>query len=221
MKLHEQLESLKKKRSEPAPFSSLHDFDEWSDAVLPLLSFDEVLKREFLQAITAAGVTHRLGSHVDSNTNMNRAIGVLNIAINQAKSFEGKGKGEQYVSEIRITQIRKSEGRFDYSKLVILLEELNCAYENKMYYSVGCLIRSVIDHIPPVFGCKNFSEVANNYPGTKSFKEAARALNDQMRKVTDSYLHTQIREKEVVPVEQQVEARSSMDILLSEIVRVS
>jgi hypothetical protein len=150
---------------------------------------------------------------------MNRAIGVLNQAINQAKKFEGNG--EKYVSEIRIAQIRKLVGRFDYSKLVILLEELNSAYENKMYYSVGCLIRAVIDHIPPVFGCKNFSEVANNYSGTKSFKEAMRALNDQMRKVTDSYLHTQIREKEVAPVEQQVEARSSLDILLSEIVRVS
>ncbi|MET4028503.1 hypothetical protein ABIE59_004056 [Marinobacter sp. MBR-99] len=219
MSLLEQLESFKKKRAEPAPFSSLLEFEEWSDAVLPLLSFDEVFKREFSQAVTAAGVTHRLGNHVDSNTNMNRAIGVLNQAINQAKKFEGNG--EKYVSEIRIAQIRKLVGRFDYSKLVILLEELNSAYENKMYYSVGCLIRAVIDHIPPVFGCKNFSEVANNYSGTKSFKEAMRALNDQMRKVTDSYLHTQIREKEVAPVEQQVEARSSLDILLSEIVRVS
>lgn len=126
-----------------------------------------------------------------------------------------------YVSVERINEIEKISDALDYNKLVMLLKELNSAYENKLYFSVGFLIRAIIDHVPPVFGCKSFAEIANNYQGTKSFKEAMKGLNDQIRKVTDSYLHTQIREKEVLPVEQQIEARSSIDLLLSEIIRVA
>lgn len=130
---------------------------------------------------------------------------------------------KEYVSQSRIDELSNLNGKYDYSKLILLLIELNKAYKNQMYYSVGCLIRAIIDHIPPVFDCKNFNEVANNYKGSisTSFKESMKALNEQMRKVTDSYLHTQIREKEVAPVEQQVEARSALDFLLSEIIRVT
>lgn len=128
---------------------------------------------------------------------------------------------KDYVAQSRIEEIRNLKGRYDYSKLIQLLTELNKAYENEMYYSVGCLIRAIIDHVPPIFGCKCFNEVANNYQGSKSFKESMKSLNENMRKITDSYLHTHIREKEVAPVKQQVEARSPLDFLLSEIVRVS
>jgi hypothetical protein len=130
-------------------------------------------------------------------------------------------QNKHYVSQSRIEEISKLKGKYDYSKLEWLLIELNKAYLNEMYYAVGCLIRAIIDHVPPVFGCKNFNEVANNYQGSKSFKDSMKSLNDQMRKVTDSYLHTQIRDKEVAPVEQQVEARSALDFLLSEIIRVA
>ncbi|PCJ28215.1 MAG: hypothetical protein COA96_01530 [SAR86 cluster bacterium] len=126
-----------------------------------------------------------------------------------------------YVSKSRIDELRGLSSKYDFSKLIALLTELNKAYENQMYYSVGCLVRVIIDHVPPVFGCSSFNEMANNYSGTKSFKEAMKSLNEQMRKVTDSYLHTQIREKEVAPVGQQVEARSPLDLLLSEIIRIS
>lgn len=132
-----------------------------------------------------------------------------------------KSLNNVYVSKSRISELGELKGRYDFSKLISLLNELNKAYEQEMYYSVGCIVRAVIDHIPPVFGCRSFNEISNNYSGTKSFKEAMKGLNEQMRKVTDSYLHTPIREKEVAPVEQQVEARSSLDLLLSEIIRIS
>jgi hypothetical protein len=144
-----------------------------------------------------------------------------NFDAGHKSSSNKKLQNNEYVSQSRIDELSSLKGEYDYSKLVMLLIELNNAYKSEMYYSVGCLIRVVIDHIPPIFGCKQFSEVANNYQGSKSFKESMKALNEQMRKVTDSYLHTQIRKKEVAPVKQQVEARCSLDILLSEIIRIT
>ncbi|MFA0812655.1 hypothetical protein [Microbulbifer epialgicus] len=194
MSLLGELLNLKRERAAKAPFSSLLDFEQWSEAVSPILSLNELYEREFLQAVTAAIVTYRIGNTADSNTNMNNAVGILNKAIKKAEIIDRSDSNLNnniivfYVSQERIDALKNLDERFD--------------------------------HVPPIFGCRAFSEVANNYRGTRSFGESMKALDIQIRKITDSYLHTQIRKKEVVPVEQQVVARSSLDLLLSEIIRV-
>lgn len=61
---------------------------------------------------------------------------------------------------------------FDFRKLVRLCEEINKAYSEGCYFATAVLTRGLLDHIPPVFGFKTFSEVANNYAGGgQSFKE--------------------------------------------------
>ena len=106
------------------------------------------------------------------------------------------------------------------SKLIRFCEELDESFLFENYLSVGMLIRGIIDHIPPVFGCKNFNEVVNNYNGTKSFKESMLNLNNSLRKISDSYLHTHIRNKETLPNKTQINFSSDMDVLLSEIIRI-
>jgi uncharacterized protein (TIGR02391 family) len=88
MSIREELLQLRKERSERAPFSTLLDFEEWADSVLPLLSFHEPTERKFSQILTQASVTYHMGSHEDANTNMNMAIGVLNQAIKRAEIEE-------------------------------------------------------------------------------------------------------------------------------------
>ncbi len=124
-----------------------------------------------------------------------------------------------YVSVDRIKGINKCE--FDLSRLIRLCEELNIAYQNKCYMSVAMIVRSIIDHIPPLFGFDTFNEVANNYRGTKSFKDVAKSLNDTLRKIADSHLHTPIRKKEILPTDIQVDFKQSLDVLLTEIIRIN
>ena len=68
-----------------------------------------------------------------------------------------------------------------------------------------------------VFGKKYFSEVANSYGG-KSFKDAMLHLENSSRKIADLYLHTQIRNKEILPEEQQMNFSQALDLLLSEVI---
>lgn len=84
MNLINELEKLRKERS-TSPFASLEEFEKWSDAVHPLLAFNEKLSNEFSWSVTNATVTARMGSSEDARTNMNNAIGVLNRAIVAAK----------------------------------------------------------------------------------------------------------------------------------------
>jgi hypothetical protein len=84
------------------------------------------------------------------------------------------------------------------------------------------LIRGLLDHVPPVLGCKTFVEVSNNYAGGgKSFKDTMQHLELTSRKVADAHLHMPIRKSETLPTPQQVNCGQQLDVLLSEIVRVS
>ncbi len=130
-------------------------------------------------------------------------------------------KTQPYISEERIAELSDIENtQFATSKLIRLLREINVAYNNDAHLTVGILVRATIDHIPPVFGCSTFPEVANNYRGTRSFKASMQRLNDSLRNLADSYLHVQIRKIESLPTAIQVDFRAEVDALLSEVSRV-
>lgn len=126
-----------------------------------------------------------------------------------------------YVSPSRLAEVRAlSSANWDVTRLVRLIEELNNAHAHSCYMSVAMLVRALTDHIPPVFNCKNFTEVANNYSGGQSFRGSMRHLDGSLRNIADSHLHTQIRQSETLPNEAQVDFRADLDVLLAEFVRV-
>jgi hypothetical protein len=126
-----------------------------------------------------------------------------------------------YVDEARIADLRRLDPeRFDLRKLIALCEELNQCYRAQCYHAVAALTRAVIDHLPPVFGWRTFGEVANSYPGTRSFKDCMRRLEDAARKIADTHLHTPVRESETLPTRVQVNFSNEVDVLLSEVIRI-
>jgi hypothetical protein len=126
-----------------------------------------------------------------------------------------------YIDPYRINELRSIQSTsYDLSKLIALCEEINKCYRVGCYFAVAMLVRSILDHVPPIFGQKTFAEVANNYKGARSFKEAMHNLDGSSRKIADSFLHVQIRAKEVLPNKTQVNFSNNLDVLLSEIARV-
>lgn len=126
-----------------------------------------------------------------------------------------------YVDPARINALKNlKSARFDVTRLVRLCEELNVCFAGECYLSMIMLTRAIIDHVPPVFGCKNFGEVANNYAGAKSFKDAMNRLDGSSRKIADYYLHTQIRGSESLPTVTQIDFSNDIDFLLSEVARL-
>lgn len=131
--------------------------------------------------------------------------------------------GSIIVAESRLVELRLlTSEEFDFRKLVRLCEEINCAYGSQSYYATAMLVRGLLDHVPPVFGFKTFTEVASNYAGGgKSFRQTMQHLENASRKVADAHLHMPIRESETLPTPQQVNCSQQLDVLLSEVVRVS
>ena len=134
----------------------------------------------------------------------------------------GSVKTDQYIATNRINELIELESEnFDLTKLIQLLHEINVSNSNQMFLSIAMQVRAVIDHVPPLFNCRNFQEVTNNYRGSKSFKKSMQNLQNSLRNVADSYLHTQIRRSEVLPTATQVNFKADIDVLLSEIVRIN
>lgn len=79
-------------------------------------------------------------------------------------------KSAPYVDEKIAQELRAKEanGKFDLKKLLALIDELNDNHASKNTYSCLALVRMILDHVPPILGCKNFDEVASSYPGWSS-----------------------------------------------------
>ena len=126
-----------------------------------------------------------------------------------------------FVDASRLEELRSIKSRqFDLARLIRLCEELNVCYSNGCYMATAMLTRAILDHVPPVFDLNRFSEIASNYKGSKSFKESMQHLQESLRNIADQHLHTQIRNSENLPTKVQVNFSASVDVLLSEIVRL-
>lgn len=131
--------------------------------------------------------------------------------------------GLAVIADSRLAELRMlASTQFDFRKLVRLCEEINTAYGQKCYYATAMLTRGLLDHVAPIFGKNTFGEVANNYSGGgRSFKDTMHHLENAARKIADAQLHMPIRNTETLPVAQQVNFSPQLDVLLSEIVRIT
>jgi len=137
-------------------------------------------------------------------------------------TLQPKPSAPPYIDTTRLAELRGiTNKQWDMARLVRLCEELNVANEHGCLMSIAMLVRAILDHVPPIFGLKTFSEVANNFSGGKSFRGSMQHLDNALRNVADAYLHQQIRSRETLPSPNQVDFRAGLDVLLAEIVRVA
>ena len=60
-----------------------------------------------------------------------------------------------YVDSRRLDELASLEStKFDLTKLIALLREINACHQNQRYFAVAALVRTVMDHVPPIFSCK-------------------------------------------------------------------
>jgi hypothetical protein len=109
-----------------------------------------------------------------------------------------------------------TSAQFDLRKLVRFCEELNDAYSRANYLSSVLLIRAVMNHVPPVVGCRTFSEVAAQ--AGRSLRAVFERLEDSARPIADLHAHALIRKKESLPTKHQVEPyKAGFELLIQEV----
>lgn len=123
-----------------------------------------------------------------------------------------------YVDEARLQQLRAIDHPdFDLRRLIKVCEELNSNWRLGCYFAVPALVRTIMDHIPPVFGGKNFGFVKSNY-GDRTFKGHMEHLDESLRMIADASLHRHIRQSDTLPTASQVNFSPDLEVLLGEVV---
>lgn len=130
--------------------------------------------------------------------------------------------GWTYIHKQRLTELEslKENGRYDLTKLICYCEELNIAFANKSYLSTAMLVRSIMNHVAPVFGFNEFKQVVANYKCPKSTKDTLNNLENSSRKIADSVLHNLIDKNIVLPNSNQVDFSNDVDVLLAEVCKL-
>lgn len=220
------LEDLLKDSEVSARFTSREACLEWSSKVAPLLKFNSLIYEEFNGH--ASFMANDLSSVLLEPT-IDKMIYQVKLAIEELRvevesdqdTQQAANKPGDYVDEGRITSLKSihKEG-FDLSRLIRMLEELNKCSQADCHMATIMLVRAVIDHVPPIFGYRVFSEVANNYSGSVSFKASMKRLEESCRNIADQHLHCQIRKMETLPNAVQVNFRNALDVLLAELIRI-
>jgi hypothetical protein len=125
---------------------------------------------------------------------------------------------DNFVSPALITRMKGlPAGTFDTRKLVAYCRELNSSYYHGNVVACLLLIRTIMNHVPPVFGHSKFEQVVAS--ASRSQKEMFAHLQSGLRKLADMHAHTPIRQHEECPTQNQIDPyRPYLEVLLQEAV---
>jgi len=100
-------------------------------------------------------------------------------------------------------------------KLRRLIEELNDNYDRGNTYAAHALLRTLLDHIPPLLDCREFQQLVNNYRWTRGDASYVRRL-DAFRLQANDALHRTISRKADLLVMDDMPPRIWINRLLQE-----
>ncbi len=111
---------------------------------------------------------------------------------------------------------QKKSDAADVGSLVKMCREINSSFAHGNILATALLMRTVLNHVSPVFGHDTFSQVAANVG--KSLKESFEHLENGLRKVADFHAHRKIAASESYPSVAQVEPfRPQFELLLQQV----
>lgn len=105
---------------------------------------------------------------------------------------------------------------YDVAALVRICKEINSSHAHGNVLAVALLMRTVLNHVPPVFGHETFGQVVAN--AVKSLKESFEHLENGLRKIADFHTHRKIVAVESYLSPAQVEPfKPQFELLLQQV----
>ncbi|NHO85142.1 hypothetical protein [Micromonospora sp. CMU55-4] len=120
-----------------------------------------------------------------------------------------------YIDERIFDLVKQAQGtRWDTTKLLELLRELNDNYRAGNAYAAHALLRALLDHVPPLFGQASFAQVANNHQWGRTDSRYVRRLV-AFRDQADDAMHRQISKLPCLLSMEDMPARAAVNRLLA------
>lgn len=125
-----------------------------------------------------------------------------------------------FIEQGRIDELASIKTRWDLSRLISLCNELNQSSTIGSVVAVASLQRTIINHVPPIFGFKEFGQVVANYNTGKSIKKSLANLSNSMRTISNNHAHSLISTSDSLPNMTQVDFSNDLDVLLCEVCKI-
>lgn len=110
-----------------------------------------------------------------------------------------------------------SLGNANLTSLVLMCKEINSSYKHGNLLAAILLMRTVLNHVPPIFGYDTFEQVAAN--ARKSLKDNFEHLEKGVRKVADFHAHRRLSDGDFYPSIEQIEPfKPQFDLLLRQVI---
>ena len=106
------------------------------------------------------------------------------------------------------------ESTFKIERLINLCKEINSCHKAGNFLAMTLLLRSLIDIIAPVFGCRTFTEVVNNYSMDRTHKSALARLDNSLRDFANGSIHIALDKAHPYPTASSVNYSSEVAVLL-------
>lgn len=135
--------------------------------------------------------------------------------------FDGEGLSSSanvfIVDPSLIGRLEESKSsNYDVASIVRMCREINSSFAHGNVLAVALLMRTVLNHVPPVFGHNTFEQVVASMG--KSLKESFEHLEKGLRKIADFYTHKKIGAFESYPSAVQVEPyKPQFELLLHQV----
>jgi hypothetical protein len=123
------------------------------------------------------------------------------------------------INRLRELQTGLIAERYRPDKLIQLLEELDGCFRLKYAFASHALLRAVMDHVPPVFGCKSFDQVASNLSCSATDKKYLRVLLT-FKNQADDVMHRMIGRRPNVLSLDDMPPRAAVNALIGMVVDV-
>jgi hypothetical protein len=130
------------------------------------------------------------------------------------------GSNRWIVESSLVTRIEELKSKaIDVGTLARMCREINSSYAHGNILATLLLMRTVLNHVPSVFGHETFEQVAA-HTGGKSLKISFDHLETGLRNVADFHAHRRITSLELYPSVAQVEPfKPDFEQLLHEVVK--
>lgn len=159
-----------------------------------------------------------LYSAYDAKAELDALIPDIETALEFADEGSGSRGAHSWIVESGlIAQLsEKKSSALDVGSLVRMCKEINSSYAHGNILATALLMRTVLNHIPPVFGHDSFAQVVAN--AGKSLKDNFEHLENGLRKIADFHAHRKIATPESYPSVAQVEPfRPQFELLLQQV----
>jgi hypothetical protein len=158
-----------------------------------------------------------LYSAYDAKAELDALIPDIETALECTDAEVNGGAHRWIVESALIARLaEKQSGAVDVASLVRMCREINSSYAHGNVLATALLMRTVLNHVPPVFGHVTFSQVLANIG--KSLKESFEHLENGLRKVADFHAHRTIVASESYPSAAQVEPfKPQFELLLQQV----